>query len=68
MGDPPASGLGEGLTIPHRKKPGCYETLHSSSGGTDSLRWEDNIRMDLNAGRVWTGFVWLIIGANGELL
>jgi len=30
MGVPPAWGLGEGLTAPHRKKTICYEMLHSN--------------------------------------
>jgi hypothetical protein len=29
--DPPAWGLGEGLTTPHRKKTACYAMLHSPS-------------------------------------
>jgi len=28
MDRPPGSGLGHGLTIPHRNKTGCYEMLH----------------------------------------
>jgi len=30
-GDPPAWGLGEGLTIPHRKKNTSYKILHRVS-------------------------------------
>jgi hypothetical protein len=30
------------------------------------LQWEDNIRMDLR--KVWTGFIWLRIGASDRLL
>jgi hypothetical protein len=30
-GDPKACGVGPGLTIPHRKKPACYEVLTQSS-------------------------------------
>ena len=32
--------------------------------------WDNNIKMDLKKkhGRVWTGFIWLRIGANGSLL
>jgi hypothetical protein len=39
--------------------------------GRRSLRWVDNIRMDLEEredGMVWTGMVWLRIGTSGELL
>jgi hypothetical protein len=31
-GNPPAWGLGGGLTIPHCKKPACYEMLLRASG------------------------------------
>jgi hypothetical protein len=29
---------------------------------------EDNIKMDLRDGVVWTGFIWLRIGASGGIL
>jgi hypothetical protein len=31
-------------------------------------KWMDNIRMDTLDGVMWTGLVWLRIGAGGELL
>jgi hypothetical protein len=36
--------------------------------GRPRRRWLDNIRMDLVDGVMWTGLVWLRIGAGGELL
>jgi hypothetical protein len=38
--------------------------------GRPRHRWVDNIRMDLGEwdGVMWTRFVWLRIGASGELL
>jgi hypothetical protein len=38
--------------------------------GRPACRWEDNIRMDLKetVERVWTGFIWLRIGASDEIL
>jgi hypothetical protein len=33
-GGPPAWGLGEVLTTPHRKKLPCYETLYRASAGS----------------------------------
>jgi hypothetical protein len=30
-GCPPACGLNEGLIIPHRQKPVCYEMLHNGN-------------------------------------
>jgi hypothetical protein len=37
--------------------------------GRPIRRWEDNIRLDLEetGGVLWTGFIWLMIGANGRL-
>jgi hypothetical protein len=37
--------------------------------GRPILRWVDNIKMNLNEIRwvVWTGLIWLRIGASGEL-
>jgi hypothetical protein len=31
MGGPPASGLGDGLITPYRKKTDCYEMSHRAS-------------------------------------
>jgi len=38
--------------------------------GRTTLRWEDNIRMDLReiVWQVWTGCMWLRIGIDGRLL
>jgi hypothetical protein len=39
--------------------------------GKPSLRWEDNIKMDLQEvgrGRAWTGWIWFRIGTGGGLL
>jgi hypothetical protein len=37
MGDPPACGLGVGLTTPHRKKQIRHEKRHKPRTWTDSL-------------------------------
>jgi hypothetical protein len=39
--------------------------------GRHRLRWEDNIKMDLQEMRgrgAWTGLIWLRIGTDGGLL
>jgi hypothetical protein len=39
--------------------------------GRPRLRWEDDIKLDLNErenGILWTGFIWLRIGTSGWLL
>jgi len=36
--------------------------------GRPKLRWEDNIKIDLQEVGVWTGSIWLRIGTGGEHL
>jgi hypothetical protein len=36
--------------------------------GRPRLRWEDNIKMDVQEVGAWTGLMWLRIGAGGGLL
>jgi len=45
--------------------------VYNSPLGRSRLRWEDNIKMDLQEmglGVAWTGFIWLRKGAGGEHL
>jgi hypothetical protein len=59
----------------YRKKRNAYWILVGKPNGKRLLgrprrRWQDNIKIDLREiGWVeWTGFIWLKIGASGELL
>jgi len=48
----------------------AYKILVGKPEGTRPLRrtmcrWEDNIRMDLRGGKLWTGFIWLRTETSG---
>jgi len=56
------------------KKRGAYRVMvekpeEKTQLGRPGLRWEDNIKMDLQelGWWAWTGLVWLRIGTCGEL-
>jgi hypothetical protein len=57
-----------------REQRNAYRILAGKPEGKRSLRrsrhmWMDNIKMDLRQdGMVWTGSIWLRIGASGGLL
>jgi len=54
----PASGLGEGLTTPHRTKPACLRNVTQGIG----LGFYETIKVIKN------GCIWLRIGTSGWLL
>jgi hypothetical protein len=68
---PPASGLGEVLTTPHRKKMALLRNRSVCLGSglifLYDLSREDNIKMDLQevGWGVWAGLIWLRIGTVG---
>jgi len=51
-GSPPAWGLGEVLTTPHRKNVYCYDIFIQNAAGVG----------------VWSGLSWLRIGTGGRHL
>jgi hypothetical protein len=69
MGGPPAWGLGEELTTPHRKKSLLRNVNQGHSEDLDVdgwiiLKWI----LGKQGGKVWTGCIWLRVGTSGGLL
>jgi hypothetical protein len=62
-----------GACSTYGEKRGAYRILVGRPEGRVPLgrprhRWEDNIKMDLQAGGAWTGLSWLRMGTGGGLL